>query len=79
MHVKSWVIDGATALTGSPNFSNNGIEKSEELLTIIRNEEFITGYLEWFERLWSIAEVVNVGISADAAAAMAAGSVPSPA
>ena len=68
MHAKSWVIDGTTVITGSPNFTNNGMENSEEVLTIIRNEDYITNYLEWFERLWRVAEVVDRGIPATSAA-----------
>ena len=55
-------------ITGSPNFTNNGMENSEEALTIIRNEEYVTTYLEWFERLWRVAEVVDRGIPATSAA-----------
>ena len=68
MHAKTWVIDGTTALTGSPNFTNNGMENSEEVLTVIRCDEYVTGYLEWFERLWSIAIVVDHGAPPDATA-----------
>ena len=66
MHAKSWVVDGATALVGSPNFTVNGMENSEEILTIIRSEEYISDYLEWSERLWGIAVVVDRGSMAQA-------------
>ena len=68
MHAKTWVIDGSVAVTGSPNFTNNGMEKSEELLTVIRHDGFIADYLVWFERLWQVAEVVTRGSPSDAAA-----------
>ena len=64
MHAKSWVVDGTTALIGSPNFTANGMENSEEILTIIRNEDCISSYLDWFERLWGIAVVVDRGTTA---------------
>ena len=67
MHAKSWVVDGATVITGSPNFTVNGMENSEELLTIIRNDDYISEYLAWFERIWRIADTVERGIPLAAA------------
>ena len=64
MHAKSWAVDGSTVITGSPNFTTNGMERSEEALTIIRDDGYITNYLEWFERLWRIADVVDRGAPA---------------
>ena len=72
MHAKSWVVDGATAIVGSPNFTVNGMENSEEVLTIVRSEDYISDCLEWFERLWGIAGVVDRGIPIQSAAAAAA-------
>ena len=69
MHAKTWVVDGTTALVGSPNFTVNGMEKSEEVLTTIRCEEYISQCLAWFEQLWGVAEEVKVGIPDSAAAA----------
>ena len=70
MHAKTWVIDGTTTLTGSANFTNNGMEYSEEVLTIIRHDEYITSYLEWFERIWRVAAVVERGAVARGVPAM---------
>ena len=65
MHAKSWAIDGNTVLTGSANFTNNGIENSEELLTVVRNDEYAAKYMDWFERLWMVAsEVTTEGVQA---------------
>ena len=61
MHAKSWAVDGSIALLGSANFTNNGMENSEEVLAVIRNDGYITDYLAWFERLWNIATVVTRG------------------
>ena len=69
MHAKTWVVDGTTALVGSPNFTVNGMEKSEEVLTIIRCDGYISQYMEWFEQLWGVAEEVNTGTPTPAAAA----------
>ena len=69
MHAKTWVVDGTTALVGSPNFTVNGMEKSEEVLTIIRCDGYISQYMEWFEQLWRVAEEVNTGTPTPAAAA----------
>ena len=59
MHAKSWMIDGSIALIGSVNFTDNGVNHSEELLTVVRDDDFITPYMEWFERIWAIASVVE--------------------
>ena len=56
MHAKSWCIDGSILVGGSPNFTSNGLEKSEELMFVSEvdpGEEAVTDYLEWFEGLWS--------------------------
>ena len=58
MHAKSWCIDGTTLVGGSPNFTSNGLECSEELMFVIEcdsGENLITSYLEWFENLWSVS------------------------
>jgi phosphatidylserine/phosphatidylglycerophosphate/cardiolipin synthase-like enzyme len=52
MHPKSWVCDGEVYLGGSVNFTSNGVNRNEEHLLIIKDEEVVTTYLEWFERLW---------------------------
>ena len=55
MHAKSWCIDGSILVGGSPNFTSNGLEQSEELMFIIESdarEDIMTSYLEWFENLW---------------------------
>ena len=59
MHAKSWVIDGSTALVGSVNFTDNGVDNSEELLMVVRHDDFITTYMEWFERIWAVASGVE--------------------
>jgi phosphatidylserine/phosphatidylglycerophosphate/cardiolipin synthase-like enzyme len=51
MHVKSWVCDGEVFIGGSVNFTRNGVENNVEHLIITKDEESITTYLEWFERL----------------------------
>ena len=61
MHAKTWAVDGSVALLGSANFTNNGMENSEEVLAVIRNDGYISDYLAWFERLWNVATVVTKG------------------
>ena len=62
MHAKSWLIDGSALITGSPNFTHHGVESSEELMTVIRGaEDCIVKYLEWFEHLWMLAQLVPAG------------------
>ena len=48
---------------GSVNFTTNGVEKNEEHLLILKDDELITTYLEWFECLWLGATVVSDGRS----------------
>ena len=55
MHAKSWCIDGSILVGGSPNFTSNGLEQSEELMFVFEGdvrEDAMTSYLEWFENLW---------------------------
>ena len=50
-----WCIDGSILVSGSPNFTQNGLEHSEELMFVVESdarEEIMTTYLEWFENLW---------------------------
>ena len=64
MHAKSWLTDGSRLLTGSPNFTRNAAEHSEEILVVLRGsgaQECITKYLEWFEGLWAQAQEVHSG------------------
>ena len=63
MPVKSWVCDGEVFIGGSVNFTRNGIENNVEHLIITKDEESITTYLEWFERLWLEATVITDGRS----------------
>ena len=69
MHAKSWVVDGSTALVGSVNFTNNGVDRSEELLAVIRDDACISKYMEWFEGLWAVATEVNMEMIREALAA----------
>ena len=44
LHAKAWLVDGSTQLCGSPNFTRDGMECSEELLLIIKSaEELVAG------------------------------------
>ena len=62
MHAKSWLIDGSVLITGSPNFTHNGMESSGEVMTVVQGaQDCITKYLEWFEHLWGLAQVVHAG------------------
>merc|ERR1712039_774079 len=38
MHAKSWCIDGSTLVGGSPNFTSNGLEHSEELMFVFEGD-----------------------------------------
>ena len=63
MHVKSWVCDGEVLIGGSANFTRNGIQNNVEHLIITRDDESITLYLEWFERLWLEGSSITDGRS----------------
>ena len=72
MHAKTWAIDGSVAVTGSANFTNNGMLYSEEAIVVIRDPGYITNYLEWFERLWDQGVPVTRGAPEQYLAARAA-------
>ena len=59
MHAKTWVCDGEVYLGGSANFTNNSMTNSLEHVVIVKDDAFITKYLEWFEGLWAIAEEIK--------------------
>ena len=56
MRAKTWGVDGKTFVGGSPNFTSNGLERSEEMMVIIESEEVMTNYLEWFKSLWRVSK-----------------------
>ncbi|MEA3341564.1 MAG: phospholipase D-like domain-containing protein, partial [Chloroflexota bacterium] len=54
-HHKIIIIDNKIVVTGSLNFSNNGISSNDENALIIYNAEIASLYLEEFERRWAEA------------------------
>ena len=72
MHAKTWAVDGSVAITGSVNFTNNGMQNSEETMAVIRDPGYITEYLQWFEQLWSQGVPVVRGAPEEFLAARAA-------
>ena len=73
MHAKTCAVDGSVAITGSVNFTNNGMLYSEETMAVIRDQGYIAGYLPWFEQLWSQGAPVMRGAPEEFLAARAAG------
>ena len=61
LHAKTWALDGRVYLGGSANFTSNGLEKSEEQLVIVKDENFLASYMDWFEGLWAQGKVVTAG------------------
>ena len=59
LHAKTWVCDGEVYLGGSSNFTNNSMTNNIENLLVVKSEPVITKYMEWFERVWAIAEEVE--------------------
>ena len=47
----NWAIDGTVYIGGSANVTGNAC-RGEENLVVVRNDDFLTKYLEWFWRLW---------------------------
>ena len=62
MHAKTWVCDGQVYVGGSANFTRNSLTNSEENVVIIKSDSVIMQYLEWFERLWALAEEIDEGL-----------------
>ena len=58
LHAKTWLCDGLVYVGGSANFTNNSLNNSQENIVIIKEDEFVTSYLAWFEGLWARAEEV---------------------
>lgn len=56
MHNKVMVIDGATVITGSFNFTKAAEEKNAENLLVLRSPELAVRYLAEFEKLKGMAE-----------------------
>lgn len=54
MHHKFCIIDNATLLTGSANYTYNGFHKNSESIMLIDNQEAINDYLIQFELLTGI-------------------------
>lgn len=61
LHHKVFIIDEATVITGSFNFSNNAVDSNDENVLIIRDADLAALYLEEFLRVQSIATRPNIG------------------
>ena len=59
MHNKVMVIDGATVITGSFNFTKAAEEKNAENLLVLRSPELAARYLAEFEKLKGMAEAAE--------------------
>ena len=55
LHHKVIVIDGATTITGSYNFSRNANTRNDENLLVLQGADIAAAYLEEFERLFAAA------------------------
>ncbi|XP_043567698.1 mitochondrial cardiolipin hydrolase [Chiloscyllium plagiosum] len=53
MHHKFAVIDGLILITGSLNWSAQGIFGNKENVIIIKNTDVVKAFIEEFERLWN--------------------------
>ncbi len=52
MHNKVIIIDNSTVIMGSPNFSNNGMNRNDESMIIIHDVAIASKYVSEFFRLW---------------------------
>lgn len=52
MHNKFIIIDNEKVLTGSFNYSRNAIERNNENLLLIVNQDIVNSYLKEFNYLW---------------------------
>lgn len=55
LHHKVFIIDEATVITGSFNFSNNAVDSNDENVLIIRDSDIAALYIDEFLRVQSIA------------------------
>src|SRR5690606_32614973 len=55
LHHKVFIIDEATVITGSFNFSNNAVDSNDENVLIIRDTDIAALYIDEFLRVQSIA------------------------
>lgn len=55
LHHKVFIIDDATVVTGSFNFSNNAVDSNDENVLIIRDTDIAALYIDEFLRIQSIA------------------------
>lgn len=56
MHHKLVILDRRIALTGSYNWSRESDEENYEGLTVLREPEVVSAFVEEFEALWKEAE-----------------------
>ncbi|MCP4358954.1 MAG: hypothetical protein GY796_13120 [Chloroflexi bacterium] len=56
MHHKVIIIDGATTLLGSFNFSGNANDSNDENILIVHDPEFANYFLEEFDTVWNEAQ-----------------------
>jgi phosphatidylserine/phosphatidylglycerophosphate/cardiolipin synthase-like enzyme len=61
MHHKIIILDEATVITGSYNFSANAEKRNDENTLVIQNPEIVSQFLGEFERVYSIAQTEEIG------------------
>ncbi|MGB7338769.1 MAG: phospholipase D-like domain-containing protein [Phototrophicaceae bacterium] len=59
LHHKVFIIDEATVITGSFNYSNNAVESNDENVLIIRDADIAALYTDEFLRVQSIARIAD--------------------
>ncbi len=53
LHLKVFIIDNSTVITGSANPTYSGYHRNDENLIIIRNRKIAEAYMEVFEDIWN--------------------------
>lgn len=59
MHHKFCIFDNEIILTGSMNFSNNGINNNDESFIVLRDKETALAYSDYFENKWFFYNKAN--------------------
>lgn len=56
MHHKFAIIDGETLLSGSINWTGQGLVRNYENMIITNQEQFVKPFVDEFEKLWAILQ-----------------------
>lgn len=62
LHSKLYIFDENTAIIGSANLTNGGLENNIEIGSLTKQDEILKKFVNYFEELWQDSDIITEGI-----------------